>query len=151
MLNRFTQFCGSISMINRAIQKIERDEMERYGNKGAYAQYLVAMIQYPEGITAAQLCELCDRDKAAVSRVLGEMEEKGLVRREGTHYRTKLFLTDAGQNAAQHVCDRAVVAVLEAGKGLSDADRATFYAAMNLIASNLQALSKDGLPEIKGD
>lgn len=151
MLSRFTQFCTSISMINRAIQKIERDEMERYGNKGAFAQYLVAMMQYPDGITAAQLCELCDRDKAAVSRVLGEMEEKGLVCREGTHYRTKLFLTQSGQDAAQFVCDRAVVAVLEAGKGLSDADRSVFYATMNLIASNLQMLSKDGLPEVEGD
>ena len=151
MLNRFTQFCSAISMINRAIQKIERDEMERYGHKGAYAQYLVAMIQYTEGITAAQLCELCDRDKAAVSRVLGEMEEKGLVRREGSHYRTKLFLTQAGREAAQFVCDRAVVAVLEAGKGLSDEDRAVFYASINLIASNLQMLSRDGLPEVKGD
>lgn len=151
MLNRFTQFCSSISIIQRAIQKIERDEMERYGNKGAYAQYLVAMHQYPDGVTASQLCELCDRDKAAVSRVLAEMEEKALIHREGSNYRAKLFLTESGQRAAQFVCDRAVVAAMEAGKGLSEEDRAIFYAALNLIASNLQALSKDGLPEDKGD
>lgn len=151
MLNRFTQFCSAISIVNRAIQKIERDEMERTGNKGAYAQYLVAMIQYPEGITAAQLCELCDRDKAAVSRAVAEMEEKGLIRREGTHYRTRLFLTEMGLETAQYVCERAVVAVLEAGKGLSEADRAVFYSSMERIAANLQTLSRDGLPEVKGD
>ena len=51
-MNRFEQFSYVISGINRHIQKIERDEMERYGNRGAYAQYLVAMIQYPDGVTA---------------------------------------------------------------------------------------------------
>jgi DNA-binding MarR family transcriptional regulator len=151
MLSRFSQFCFGISAIHRAVQKIERDEMERYGNKGAYAQYLVAMIQYPDGITASQLCELCDRDKAAVSRAAAEMEEKGLIRREGSHYRAKLFLTQAGQDAAQFVCKRAVIAVMEAGKGLSDEDRATFYNVLHRIASNLQTLSKEGLPKTEGE
>ena len=151
MLNRFTQFCFNISAINRAIQKIERDEMERYGNRGAFAQYLVVMMQYPDGVTAAQLRDLCDRDKAAVSRALTEMEEKELIYRTGSHYRAKLFLTEAGQEAAQFVCERAIIAVMEAGKGLTDADRTVFYAAMDRIASNLQALSKQGLPDEKGE
>lgn len=151
MLSRFTEFCSSISAINRAIQKIEREEMEHYGNKGAYAQYLVAMIRYPEGITASQLCELCDRDKAAVSRAVSEMEEKGLITREDSQYRARLFLTDVGRQAAQFVCDRAVVAVMEAGKGLEEEERSNFYSALHRIAANLQNLSKDGLPESKGE
>jgi len=151
MLSRFTEFCSSISAINRAIQKIEREEMEHYGNKGAYAQYLVAMIRYPEGMTASQLCELCDRDKAAVSRAVSEMEEKGLITREDSQYRAKLFLTETGRQAAQFVCDRAVVAVTEAGKGLGDEERSNFYSALHLIAANLQSLSKDGLPDSKGE
>jgi len=79
MIDRFEQFVSYISAIHRDIQKIERDQMVKYGLKGAYAQYLVAMDHYPEGITAAKLCEVCDIDKAAVSRVLSEMEKKKLV------------------------------------------------------------------------
>ena len=151
MLSRFFQFCFGISALNRAIQKIEREEMERHGHKGAYAQYLVVMIQYPEGVTASQLCELCDRDKAAVSRITAEMEKKGLVIRDGSHYRTKLFLTPAGKEAAQFVCKRAVVAVQEAGKGLSDEERQVFYAVLDRFVADLQALSKIGLPQSKGE
>ena len=76
MLDRFEQFTAAISTIHRFVQKIERDEMEKYGLKGASAQYLLAMARYPEGITAAALCDVCDRDKAAVSRILSEMEKK---------------------------------------------------------------------------
>ena len=70
MINRFEQFVSYISAIHRDIQRIERDEMEKLGLKGAYAQYLVAMHRHPEGITAVDLCEVCDKDKAAVSRAV---------------------------------------------------------------------------------
>ena len=57
MMDRFEQFTSAISVITRYIQKLERDEMEKYGLKGAYAQYLLMMHHYPDGITAAQLCD----------------------------------------------------------------------------------------------
>ena len=147
MLRRFEEFSYAISEIYHNIQKIERDEMDKYGLKGPHAQYLVAMIRCPEGVTAAQLSELCDRDKAAVSRVMAEMEEKGLVTRTGSAYRAKLALTELGQDAADFVACRAEIAVLEAGKGLSDRDRIIFYDALSRIATNLHTLSEDGLPE----
>jgi len=151
MLHRFSQFCFSISAIQRAIQKIEREEMESLGFKGAIAQYLAAMVQYPGGVTASQLCDLCDRDKAAVSRAVTEMEEHGLIIRQGNHYRARLHLTPKGEEAARFVCRRAVVAVAEAGKGLTDEERIAFYSALERIATNLQAICKDGLPQPKGE
>lgn len=148
MLDRFEQFSAAISAIYRDIQKIEKAEMDRLGYKGAFAQYLVLLRRYPEGLTAVEVCELCDRDKAAVSRVMAEMEEKGLLTRIGNAYRARLVLTEQGLDAADFVACRAEVAVLEAGKGLSDRDRAIFYEALSLISSNLQILSKEGLPEL---
>ena len=148
MISRFEQFATSISTIYRYIQKIERDEMEKYGLKGAFAQYLIVMRRYPEGITAAQLCDVCDKDKAAVSRIIGEMESKGLVVREGNNYRAQLKLTEAGSKAAQFVHARAKVAVVLAGKGLTDEDRKAYCAALDLIAANLQTISKEGIPEL---
>ena len=82
MLDRFEHFSYSISNIYRHIVKIEREEMEKYGLRGSYVQYLLAMKRYPEGVTSTQLCEICDKDKAAISRVIAEMESKGLVKRE---------------------------------------------------------------------
>lgn len=149
MVNRFAQFTGAISAIYRDIQKIERDEMEKYGLKGAFAQYLLAMDRHPDGITAAALCEECDKDKAAVSRILSEMEAKGLVLRHTGDgpYRAKLSLTDSGKKAAHYVSQKAVAAVELAGQGLSDPDRKIFYAALALIAGNLQTICREGIPD----
>jgi DNA-binding MarR family transcriptional regulator len=154
MLTRFEQFSTSISNIYKHIQKIERDEMVQYGLKGSFAQYLLAIGHYEEGITSSRLCEICDKDKAAISRVVAEMEQKGLIYRETSGenlYRAMLRLTEKGKEAAHHVSERAKVAVELAGKGLTDESRQAFYATLNLIASNLQEISKQGIPSKKTD
>ena len=150
MIERYEQFSAAVSSLYRYIQKIEREEMVKYGYKGSYAQYLVAMARRHEGITATQLCEICDKDKAAVSRAIGEMEEKGLVKRESmgeTMYRAKLLLTQEGKKAADYVCERAHRAVVAADQGLTEETRAEFYKAISLIAKNLHSISREGIPE----
>lgn len=148
MISRFEQFTTAISGIHRSIQKIEREEMEKYGLKGAYAQYLVTIQRYPEGITAAQLCEVCDLDKAAVSRTLAEMFQRGLLERTGeTGYRAKLKLTAAGEDATEYVNRLAGAAVEAAGQELTDESRAVLYAALESIAGRLAVICKDGIPE----
>lgn len=149
MIDRFERFSFAIFEISRCWHKIAADEMEKYGLKGPHSVYLIAMYRYPEGITATQLCELCGRDKADVSRMMSIMEEKGLVKREGgqNRYRGLLKLTEAGKAAAEHVRERVRLAVEMGGKGLSDEKRAVLYETIELIASNLREISKEGLPQ----
>ena len=153
MLDRFEQFSYSISNIYRHIMKIERDEMEKYGLRGSYVQYLIAMTRYPEGVTSTKLSEVCDKDKAAISRIVAEMESKGLITRESDKnnlYRAKLVLTEEGKKAADFVCERAEKAVTAAGMGLGDDDRKIFYGALAIFEANLRRIAHDGIPERGG-
>ena len=148
MVSRYELFTSSISCIHHDIQKIERVEMAKYGLKGPHAQCLLAMGRYPEGITAARLCELCEKDKAAISRTLSELEQSGMIRREarnGSRYRANLTLTEQGTAAANAVSEKARLAVELAGTGLDDAQREIFYRVLALIADNLHTLCRDGL------
>lgn len=148
MISRYEQFTTLISGIERGIQKIERDEMVKLGYKGAYAQYLAAMKRYPLGVTAAQLCEICDKDKAAVSRVVGELEAKELVIREsGAAYRALLTLSEEGKRVADFVCRKAQAAVDAAGFGLTENDRLVYFAVLERIARNLEIIGRDGIPD----
>ncbi len=148
MVDRFQRFSLSLFEISRCWHKLAAEEMSKYGLKGPYAIYLVVLQHNPEGLTAARLCELCGRDKADVSRCLSAMQEKGLVVREkGNSYRAKIFLTELGIQAAEHVCRRASVAVELSGKDISDEDRAVFYQSLTSITENLRTLSRQGLPE----
>lgn len=150
MIRRFEVFSGAISCIYRHIQKIERAEMARYGLKGPHVQCMLALLRYPEGVTAAQLCEICDKDKAAISRTVAELVEAGMVVRCGTgskRYRVQLRLTEQGNRIAREVTTLAAKAVEKAGTGLREEERETFYRVIMQLASNIQQLSSDGIPE----
>ena len=150
MVDRFERFSVAISEISRYWHKIASDEMEKYGLKGPHATYLTTMLRHKDGITAPQLCELCGKDKSDVSRMMSIMEKKGLVKKEGINqnlYRGAFKLTQEGKMAAEHVCQRVSLAVELGGKELTDEKRAIFYEALELIASNLRTISKEGLPQ----
>ena len=148
MISRYELFTACVASMYRDIQKIERTEMAKFGLKGPHAQCLLAMSHFPEGITASRLCDLCEKDKAAISRTLGELEKKDLVIREnnnGNRYRARLMLTEKGSLAAESVNRKAQQAVEQAGAGLDDAQREVFYRVLGLITGNLNAICKDGL------
>ena len=152
MLTRFEQFSSMIFGIYRSIQRLERDEMIKYGYKGAFAQYLVTLIQYPEGITSTRLCEICDKDKAAVSRIVSEMQEKGLIVREcegaGT-YRGKIKLTSHGIQIAKNVCDAVRATVAATGQTMTEEERVLFYQTLEKLFVKFESLAKDGIPTIE--
>ena len=150
MENRYELLSGAISSMYHDIQKIERVEMANYGLKGPHAQCLLAMKKHPEGITAARLCEVCDKDKAAISRILAELEAAGMVIREnrnGSKYRASLMLTPQGQAAAEAVVEKARLAVGKAGTGFGEEEREVFYRVLSIIAGNLHKLCRDGLKQ----
>ena len=152
MESRYELLSGSISCMYHDIQKIERVEMGKYGLKGPHAQCLLAMKKHPEGITAARLCEVCEKDKAAVSRILAELAEAGMILREnrnGSRYRASLLLTQRGQAAADAVVEKARLAVERAGTGFGEEEREIFYRVLSIIAGNLHRLCREGLSPVK--
>ena len=67
MEDRFETFTVLIARISRSIRRLKAEEMERLGLKGPHVSCLYYLSLYDE-LTAAELCERCDEDKAAISR-----------------------------------------------------------------------------------
>ena len=122
--------------------------MAKYGLKGPHANCLVAMARYPEGITAARLCDICDKDKAAISRTVSELEDAGMVLRqdpEGKRYRSVLRLSEKGKEIANRVNDMVLLAVAKASDGYDKEKQQVFARVLSLVAGNLQEICRDGL------
>ncbi len=144
MISRFTKFTYDILEISRCWRKIASAEMKKYGLKGACATILITMLRRTDGITAAELSDICGKDKADVSRMLSNLEAKGLIYKDdinNVHYRTLLFLTKEGFDAANNVQDCASRAVEFAGREISDDDREIFYSILDKITQKLNELS----------
>ena len=149
MLNRFARFSLAISEIDRCWHKLAAEEMAKYDLNSPHAVYLNTLYEFEEGLTAAQLGELCRKNKADVSRMVSILENKGLVRKEASGnnmYRARLLLTAEGRQAAEQVRNRTALAVELAGAGMTESDREVFYRCLEQITANLQMLSRDGLP-----
>jgi DNA-binding MarR family transcriptional regulator len=148
LLDRFGQFSSTMFGVWRDIQRIERDEMEKFGYKGAYAQYLVLLSRHLDGLIASRICELCAKDKAAVSRILSEMQANGLVRRDNDEervYRGRVRLTEEGERVAAYICEQACAAVTAVDKTMTEEERNLFYGTLERISAVLQGLAKDGI------
>lgn len=152
MTSRYEQFYLVIAGIYRTINRIERVEMEKHGYKGSYVHYLNAIAKH-EGVTATQLEEICNIDKAAVSRSIGEMEEKGLIKREEglehirKNYRAKIYLTERGKEMAQVVHEKASAAVRAVGSTMNESERKIVYDVLNRVFDELKTVSRKGIPD----
>ena len=75
MEERFETFTVLITRISRSIKRIKADEMADFELKGPHVSCLYYLSQR-DGMTAAELCERCDEDKAAISRSLDDLEKR---------------------------------------------------------------------------
>ena len=96
MLNRFEEFVTGITECHRYIQRIKSMEMTELGLKGNHVMCLYYLARSPEGLTAAQLCALCCEDKAAISRTLAELENKGYLKNAEPGKKLRLRVRFAG-------------------------------------------------------
>lgn len=150
MKERFEAFTDAIAALHRCVQVLKRSEMKRYGLRSSHTMCLYYLGQHPAGLTVTQLTGYCREDKAAISRAMQEMRERGLVDQEGAggkrHYRSRYFLTPAGRQMSASLT-QTIGSVLEAGgRGLTDDQREAFYAALDIIRRNLEAfIAEDGM------
>lgn len=140
-MDRFEAFTGSVLELNRYLQKLKELEMKPYGLRANHVMCLYHLGKNPTGLTATELTEACREDKAAISRTLSQLTEKGLVYANTPEhkrsYRTKQYLTEVGWELVQTIERRIDAALTSGGRGLTQEQRETFYCAMDIIVENL--------------
>ncbi len=141
LIDRFERFTSAIFTLHHSWNRIATEEMKRHGLKGAYAFYLVTIADADRDITAAQLTELCQRDKADVSRAIAVFQEKGILEKQsGNRYRMALRLTEKGRCLADEIRQQVADVLESAGQGLSEEMRENMYRSLSLIAENLKKI-----------
>lgn len=140
MLSRFQAFVTGITECHRYIQRIKSSEMTELGLKGTHVMCIFYLHRYPQGLTAAQLCQLCAEDKAAISRTVSELAGLGYLApvHPEKKYRAGLQLTPPGQEAAKKIETLIQQWVSVGGDGLTEQERAVFYSSLEKISGNLK-------------
>lgn len=103
---------------------------------------VMAMLNIEPGITASRVCEVIRLDKAAVSRSLKQLLEKGLLRYEqpSNDPRKRLWwLSEAGQASHEAVLSEALACEKDLIDGVSPTDLVTFLRVMRQMLANIDA------------
>ena len=152
MENRFETFTVLVNRISRNIRKIKNQEMAEYDLRSAHISCLYYLYANP-GLTATDLCERCEEDKATISRALEYLEEKGYLRCESKtakRYKPPLTLTEKGKVTARLITDKIDCVLEEVSIGLTEEERLAFYRSLTIISDSLDAVAKSGgIPDLE--
>ena len=140
MDERFETFTVLINQISRSIRRIKAEQMESINLKGPHVSCLYYLSKNGP-LTAAELCDRCEEDKAAVSRSLEYREQNGYLQiPEGKRYRRPLVLTQKGAAAGAEVSRRIDSIVALASCDVLEEDRLAMYRALSIISKNLEKI-----------
>ena len=144
MKERFKTFTILIAKISRNIKKIKNQEMAEYGLRSVHVTCLYYLYS-EESLTATELCELCEEDKATISRGLDYLEEKGFIVCESKlakRYKSPLVLTEKGALVGKKITDKINVVLDEICIDLTDEEREEFYRSLTVISDSLELCTK---------
>ena len=139
--DRFNRFCSLLCGATKSIQKLKSKYMTHYGLTSAHTmciRYLDASI---DGLTRMELAEMCDIDKAQISRTVNELCAKGYLTEtesENNNYRKRLKLTPMGKDTADEI-NKAIKEIHAfVSKDLDEEQLMTFYTTFDLICTRLK-------------
>ncbi|MDE6661533.1 MAG: MarR family transcriptional regulator [Anaeroplasmataceae bacterium] len=145
MKNRYQNFTVLVNQITRSIHKIKAEEMNQFDLKSAHVSCLYYLYTSEKPLTSKELCEVCDEDKALISRSLDDLEKRGLVFCEEIkekRYRSPLHLTLEGKEIGRYVSEKIDALLDSATQGLSLDQRKAMYEGLEIIRNNLENMCK---------
>ena len=143
MKDRFETFTVLIAKISRNIRKIKNQEMADYNLRSPQISCLYYLYS-AGGLTATDLCERCEEDKATISRSLEYLESNGYLICESKlakRYKSPLVLTEKGKEAGKKIADKIDSVLEEISIGLSEEERSAFYRSLSIISNKLESIS----------
>lgn len=143
MQERFETFTVLINRISRNIRRLKNDGMAKYGLRSSHIS-CIYFLYNNTSLTSSELCELCEEDKATVSRAVEFLEEKGLVSsapKGAKRYKTPVSLTETGRVLGKEISHKISQVLDAVSVGLSEEERKAFYRSLYIISKNLDGIN----------
>ena len=139
--DRFNRFCSLLCGATKSIQKLKSKYMTHFGLASAHTMCIRYLDSYPEGLTRMELAEMCDIDKAQISRTVNELCAKGYLsetENESNNYRKRLKLTSLGKDTADEI-NKAVSEIHAfVSEELGEDQLENFYSTFDMICLRLK-------------
>ena len=145
MQSRFETFTVLINRISRNIRKIKIREMAEYNLRSAHISCLYYLYS-EKNLTATELCERCEEDKATISRAIDFLETNGYLTchsKSEKRYKSPLLLTEKGNEVGKKIAEKIDDVLKITSVELTEEERVQFYKNLSIISKNLQAIADE--------
>ena len=142
MQERFQTFTILIARLNRCIRKLKTEEMSEFGLKSPHVSCLYYLYK-ADSLTSKELCDICEEDKANISRSIEFLEKNGyIVSRSKTEkrYKSPLVLTQKGRETGEQLVRKIDSVLAAVSEGVPEEDREIMYRSLSAICDNLQKI-----------
>lgn len=141
-LKRFVAFSMLNEESSKNMQRIKAAYMGTLGLHSGDAMLLAVLSRHEDGLSASELARACKLDKAAISRALPPLLEKGEVAYREPHtgkrsYRSRLILTEKGRETVKKMNAFTVDTVKRTSEDIPSEELATFYSVFRKIERRL--------------
>lgn len=147
---RFETFTVLINRISRSIRKIENKEMADYGLRSVHVSCLF-YLYLETNLTATELCEKCEEDKATISRAITYLETHGFLICESKslkRYKSPLILTPKGMEVGQKISEKINYVLDGITVDFSDSQRKEFYRCLAIVSERLEKISDSSIDKL---
>ena len=145
--DRFLTFILSIDRISKNIKRIKDSAMEKYGLRSAHVLCLFNLLKSKNGLSSTDLAEVCGVDKAFVSRITTELENRGYVKRDqnshGSIYKSKFVLTEQGIEVNNYISEKIAEIMGKVSGDIADHRLKVFYEVLMIIDENISFQVKE--------
>ena len=139
--DRFDEFSHLTCCAIKSINKLKIMGMVPFGLTGAHTMCLRHLYAFPDGLTRTKLVNLCDIDKAQVSRIINDLCAKGYVietENDNINYRKRLKLTPMGKDTTEEI-NRKILIVNDFVSGdIPEEQMRVFYKTLDQICEKLK-------------
>ena len=145
MNERFETFTVLISKVSRNIRKIKNAVMADERLRSSHVS-CIYYLYLEDSLTATELCERCEEDKATISRSISYLEKNGYLVCEpktAKRYKSPIILTEKGKEVGERIARKIDSVLDEMSKSLSEEDRLIFYRSFDIISQSLEAIASE--------
>lgn len=147
MQHRVTDYMTLVVAAYKKIQQIKKKQTAVYSAYGIKSQHVMVLYFLGHnlaGLTVTELTGLCSEDKAATSRAVDYLAERGYVIHEEDsarrRWRSKVTITPSGMRLCR-IIDRVSIEASNACKeGISEDDLDVFYRVFHKMVDNMDKI-----------
>lgn len=144
MEERFETFTVLINRISRNIRKIKNQEMAEYGLRSVHISCLYYLYSVGS-VTASELCEYCEEDKATISRAVDYLEKNEYLTcpsKTAKRYKSAIILTQKGEDVGKKIADKIDAVLEKISDSMTEQERVIFYKHLSVISEGLQQIAE---------